>query len=78
MQLNNPGAHFRAKTKKDGCNGGGKVLDLSVRHCSAVAVLSARIHNTRVVSSISPCVTIKTPLVGKAMGNHLRKSTSLQ
>ena len=35
-------------------------------------------HNTGGVSSIPPCVTFKTPLVRKAMGNHLIISTSLE
>ena len=30
-------------------------------------------HNAGAVSSIPPCVTIKTPLVRKATGNHLIK-----
>ena len=34
-------------------------------------------HNTRVVSSNPTRVTIKAPLVRKANGNHLIKSTSL-
>ena len=40
--------------------------------------LSMRTHNTALVSSIPPCVTFKTPLVRKAMGNHLMNSTSLE
>ena len=35
-------------------------------------------HNTGVVSSIPPCVTIKAPLTRKAKGNHLIKSISLE
>ena len=34
--------------------------------------------NTGVVSSIPPRVTIKTPLVKKATGNHFIESTSLE
>ena len=34
--------------------------------------------NTGVVSSIPSCVTFKTPLVKKAMGDHLMNSTSLE
>ena len=37
-----------------------------------------RTHNTGVVSSTPPCVTLKTPLVGKTAGNHLMNSTSLE
>ena len=37
-----------------------------------------RIHETRVVSSNPTRVTIKTPLVRKAAGNHLIKSTFLE
>ena len=37
-----------------------------------------RTHSTGVASSIPPCVTFKTPLVKKATGNHLMKSTSLE
>ena len=40
--------------------------------------LSVRTHNTGVVSSITPCVTFKTPLARKAAGNHLMNSTSLE
>lgn len=40
--------------------------------------LSMRTHNTRVVSSIPPCVTMKPLLVRRAKGNHLIKSTTLQ
>ena len=40
--------------------------------------LSMWTDNTAVVSSIHPCVTIKAPLVRKATGNHLIKSTSLE
>ena len=35
-------------------------------------------HNAGVLSSIPPCVTIEMPLVRKAMGSHLIKSTSLE
>ena len=35
-------------------------------------------HNAGVLSSIPPCVTIEMPLVRKAMGSHLMKSTSLE
>ena len=34
--------------------------------------------NIGVVSSIPSCVTFKTPLVKKAMGDHLMNSTSLE
>ena len=37
-----------------------------------------RTHNTGVVSSIPPCINFKTPLVRKAMGNHLINSISLE
>ena len=37
-----------------------------------------RTHNTGVVSSILPCVTLKTPSVRKATGNHLVNSISLE
>ena len=37
-----------------------------------------RAHNTRIVSSIPPCVTFKTPLARKATGNHLMNSTFLE
>ena len=37
--------------------------------------LSMRTHNTGVVSSNPACVTMKSLLARKAMGNHLRKST---
>ena len=40
--------------------------------------LSMWTHNTGIVSWIPPCVTFKTPLVMKAMGNHLMNSTSLE
>ena len=33
---------------------------------------------TGAVNSVPPCVTMKTPLLRKAMGNHLIKSTSLE
>ena len=39
--------------------------------------LSVRTHSTRVVRSNPARVTIKTPLVGKATGNHLINSISL-
>ena len=46
--------------------------------CDDVAKwLSVRTHNTVVVSSIPPCITIKTPLARKATGNPLLKPTSL-
>ena len=50
------------------------------RWCSGAVVQwsGTRTHNTEVVSSIPPCVTIKTPLVRKATGNHLTKSPSLE
>ena len=35
-------------------------------------------HNRRVVSLIPPCIAFKTLLVGKATGNHLINSTSLE
>ena len=35
-------------------------------------------HNIGTVSSIPPCITIKTLLFWKATGNHLIKSTSLE
>ena len=37
-----------------------------------------RNRNTGVVSSIPPCVTIKMPLVGKAMGNYLIRLTFIE
>ena len=37
-----------------------------------------RTHNTGVVSLIPPCVAFKTPLVGKATGNQIMKSTSVE
>ena len=45
------------------------------RWCRGV---SMRSHNTGVVGSIPPCVTVKTPLARRAAGNHLIKSTSLE
>ena len=39
---------------------------------------SVKTHNARVVGSNPASVTIETPLVRKAMGNHLIKSTSLE
>ena len=35
-------------------------------------------HNTGFVSLISPCATKKAPLMRKATGNHLLKSTFLE
>ena len=48
--------------------------------CSGAIVywLNVQTHNTGVVSSIPAHVTIKTPLVMKAMEKHLSKSTSLK
>ena len=40
--------------------------------------LSTRTHKAGVGSSIPAYVTMKTPLVWKATGNHLIKSTSLE
>ena len=42
------------------------------------AVIKHGTHNTGVVSSNPPCITMKTPLARKAMGNNLIKSTSLK
>ena len=39
--------------------------------------LSVRTHYAGVVSSIPPCVTIKSPLIWKVTGNHLIESTFL-
>ena len=35
-------------------------------------------YNTGLVSSVPPCVTIKSPFVRKGMGDHLIKSSSLE
>ena len=40
--------------------------------------LGMRTHNTWVFSSVPICVTMITPLVRKATGNYLMKSTSLE
>ena len=45
---------------------------------ASVYWLSMRTHNDGAMSLIPPCVTIKTPLVRKATGNHLVNSTSLE
>ena len=36
--------------------------------------LNMQTHNAGVVSSILPCITIKTPLMRKATGNHVLKN----
>ena len=53
-------------------------LDYSRYRGAMVLWLSMLTHNAGVVSSMPPCVTFKTPLVRKATGIHLIKSTSLE
>ena len=52
------------------------VFEFRTAHYSRSQHDRMRTHNAGVVSSIPPCVTIKTPLARKAMGSNSIKSTS--
>ena len=53
-------------------------LHLPFRRGAVVSWLGIRTHNTGIIGLNPPRVTMKTPLVRKATGNHLMNSTSLE